>query len=103
MSNVEALHHRPPSEGDRDGNWVWDGTRWVCVPCGGEERPPIPCGPFYDPPQVPWYPGANGGVSFGLNPPQNPIRGHFWWNGVLLQMFDGAAWVGIGPEPATTP
>lgn len=100
-----------PAIGARDGSWVWDGTRWVCVPdC---DNPPGPCppfsvlqpggpqhSPFFPPPvtQPPWYPGANGGVSFsppGQAPP-NPIRGAFWWDGTTLRMFDGAAWVLVG-------
>jgi len=41
----------------------------------------------------PWYPGANAGVSFGNTAPQNPVRGHFWWTGQVLALFDGAVWV----------
>jgi hypothetical protein len=54
---------------------------------------------------VPWYPGANAGVSFGTTAPSNPVRGHFWWNGLTLFMFDGAAWVstaGGGTPPSST-
>jgi len=63
----------------------------------------------------PWYPGANAGVSFGTTAPLNPVRGHFWWNGAVLAMFDGAVWVstvngqivspspGPGPTPTPTP
>jgi hypothetical protein len=51
----------------------------------------------------PWYPGANAGVSFGLTPPQNAVRGHFWWDGRVLWMFDGAAWVTVGGSAAQTP
>ena len=36
------------------------------------------------------------GVSFGTTPPANPVRGHFWWNGVTLFLFDGAVWDPIG-------
>lgn len=100
----------------QDG-WVWDGERWVCDPCDGFPQPPCPnpgwptpCPPWFGPPagQAPWYPGANGGVSFSSTAPVNPIRGNFWWNGVVLSMFDGAAWVVIGPTagaggPATGP
>jgi hypothetical protein len=45
--------------------------------------------------QPPWYPGANGGVSFGTVAPPNPVRGHFWWDGTDLNMWDGAAWVSV--------
>jgi hypothetical protein len=41
----------------------------------------------------PWYPGANAGISFGNTAPANPVRGHMWWNGSVLALFDGAAWV----------
>lgn len=43
--------------------------------------------------QPPWYPGANGGVSFGTVEPANPIRGHLWWDGTYLWLFDGRNWV----------
>lgn len=66
--------------------------------------------PYYGPQQPPWYPGANAGVTFSLEAPANVIRGHFWWNGASLQMFDGVAWVMIGgngtlipPGGGTTP
>ena len=49
--------------------------------------------PYFPPVQPPWYPGANAGVSFSVTPPPNPIRGHFWWNGQILSMWDGVAWV----------
>lgn len=96
----------PPAEGTRDGNWMWDGTRWVCAPDCFPPGPPQPCPPgpppFYPPPQgqPPWYPGANGGVSFGTTPPPNPIRGAFWWDGLSLWLFDGAAWTAIGGQAA---
>lgn len=94
-----------PSQQD----WVWDGANWTwdgncpapppcpppCPPVGW----PQPCPPFYPPPsnQAPWYPGANGGVSFSQTAPVNPIRGNFWWDGTMLHLFDGAVWVNIGP------
>jgi hypothetical protein len=89
--------------GTMDGNWMWDGTNWVCVPCG-DGVPPFPCPPPGFPPpgcppwfsganSPPWYPGANAGVSFGNTAPPNPVRGHFWWNGSALGLFDGAVWV----------
>jgi hypothetical protein len=88
-----------PAVGTRDGSWVWDGSNWVCDP---DCLPPAGCPPFGPPVfsgpagQPPWYPGANGGVSFGATAPPNPVRGHFWWNGSTLWLFDGAAWVDIG-------
>jgi hypothetical protein len=90
---------------------MWDGTRWVCdpdcddgapqwpaaPPCPPPSFPPAGCPPWFPPPasQPPWYPGANAGVSFGTTPPVNPIRGHFWWDGVRMWMWDGAVWVDI--------
>jgi hypothetical protein len=104
MSEMQVRGQHPPA-GERDGNWVWDGSRWICSPCDCDDQRPMPCPPgpsgcppWYDPPQAPWYPGANGGVTFSTTQPNNPIRGHFWWNGVSLFMFDGAAWVAIGPS-----
>lgn len=98
----------PPQPSQQD--WVWDGANWVwggCppFPCPPTPPPcppagfPTPCPPWFPPPaaQAPWYPGANGGVSFSATPPVNPVRGHFWWNGTTLQLFDGAVWVNIGP------
>lgn len=94
----------PPVPQQQD--WVWDGTNW-CSPCNPAPMPPpcppsgwpTPCPPWFPPPagQAPWYPGANGGVSFSATPPANPIRGNFWWDGTMLHLFDGAAWVNIGP------
>lgn len=104
-SNVRAFPMSQPAQQD----WFWDGSQW-CPPCGGLPAPvpppcpppsfPTPCPPWFPPPaaQAPWYPGASGGVSFSSTPPVNPVRGNFWWDGVLLHMFDGAAWVDIGPE-----
>ena len=79
-----------------------------CVGSDGN-IPPFPCPPPGWPPpgcppwfaganSPPWYPGANAGVSFGTSAPPNPVRGHFWWDGVTLWMFDGAAWVGVGGQ-----
>lgn len=90
----------PP--GAQVGQWMWDGTQWVCGCDGG--LPPVPPvwppgpPPWYPPPQgqPPWYPGANGGVSFGTTAPPNPIRGAFWFDGIALWLFDGAAWEDVG-------
>lgn len=94
-------------------DWVWDGANWTCD--GHPEPPgcdpdcppagwPQPCPPFFPPPsnQAPWYPGANGGVSFSQTAPQCPIRGHFWYDGKILWMFDGAAWVDVGLKGIST-
>jgi hypothetical protein len=93
----------PPAVGTRDGNWVWNGNNWICNPdCGTDGSappfgPPVFSGPVSQPP---WYPGANGGVSFGATAPPNPVRGHMWWDGTSFWLFDGAAWVGIGGQGA---
>jgi hypothetical protein len=98
----------------QDGDWAWDGTRWVCSPCddGGGGFPFCPP-PGFPPPgcppwfsgmnSPPWYPGANAGVSFGTTSPPNPVRGHFWWNGLTLFLFDGAVWEPIGGGAGATP
>lgn len=97
----------PPAVGDRSGSFVWNGTAWVPGPCDDCGPPPFPCPPSGFPPpgcppwwsganSPPWYPGANAGVSFGASPPSNPVRGHFWWDGTIMWMFDGAAWEQIG-------
>jgi hypothetical protein len=93
--------------GTRDGNWVWNGSQWVCSPdCGTDGScppfgPPVFSGPVAQPP---WYPGANGGVSFGASAPANPVRGHMWWDGTTFWLFDGAAWEPIGgAAPGTGP
>jgi hypothetical protein len=94
----------PPAVGTRDGNWVWNGSDWICAPdCGTDGTPCPPMGPpvFSGPvSQPPWYPGANGGVSFGATAPPNPVRGHMWWDGTSMWLFDGAAWVAIGGQGA---
>lgn len=91
-----------PVVGMRCDGWVWDGQQWVCDPdC--DPCPPVPCPPFRPPPffpppqgQPPWFPGANGAVTFSTTPPPNPVRGHFWWDGLTLHIFDGAAFVTVG-------
>lgn len=98
---MNQLTRMPPAgvPTDPSSNWWWDGSNWQCGCPDGGTNPPIvqvpPCPPFFPPPitQPPWYPGANGGVSFGTTAPPNPIRGSFWWDGKVLWMFDGAAWV----------
>jgi hypothetical protein len=98
MSNVVQWSGQM-QPGTRDGNWVWNGSQWVCSPdCGTDGScppfgPPVFSGPVNQPP---WYPGANGGVSFGATAPPNPVRGHMWWDGTAFWLFDGAAWVQIG-------
>ena len=109
---------RAPQMGMQQGNWVWDGQRWVCCPddgtcppidqppfCPPVGFPPHGCPPWFPPPQgqPPWYPGANAGVTFSQTAPVNVVRGHFWWNGTVLQMWDGAAWVAIGPGASPGP
>ena len=92
--------------GTTQGNWVWDGSNWVCSPCGSDGSggqfpfcpppgfPPAGCPPWFSGMNSPpWYPGANAGVSFGNTAPMNAVRGHFWWNGLALMIFDGAVWV----------
>jgi hypothetical protein len=97
------------SDWDNDG-W-WGGGCAPCPPapcppppvCTAQPCPPVampPCPPpWFGPPRPPWYPGATGGVSFGTTAPQFPIRGHFWWDGALLHMWDGVEWETIGPTP----
>jgi hypothetical protein len=98
-NNVVRMQGGMPQVGQRDGNWVWNGSNWVCDPgCDDGSGfppfgPPVFSGPVNQPP---WYPGANGGVSFGATAPANPVRGHLWWNGTTFYLFDGAAWVVIG-------
>jgi len=100
MSNGNIV--RMPTQ-TQQGNWMWDGSQWTCGPC--DNVPPFPncpppgfpphgCPPWFSGPNSPpWYPGANAGVSFGTTFPPNPVRGHFFWNGQTLWLFDGAAWV----------
>jgi hypothetical protein len=98
-NNVVRMQGGMPQVGQRDGNWVWNGSNWVCDPgCDDGSGlppfgPPVFSGPVGQPP---WYPGANGGVSFGATAPPNPVRGHMWWDGTSFWLFDGAAWVAIG-------
>jgi hypothetical protein len=100
------------------GQQWWPGMPWwgdgnPCDDGGGQ----IPgCPPGFPPPgcppwwsgqnSPPWYPGANAGVSFGQTPPANPVRGHFFYDGTTLWIFDGAAWEtvgGPGAAPSTPP
>lgn len=116
-SNVRAFPQIIPPQPSQQG-WTWNGSSWVwdcddqCPPPGGGCWPqpppfpcpptgfPTPCPPWFPPPaaQAPWYPGANGGVTFSATAPINPIRGNLWWDGTMFRLFDGAAWVDIGPE-----
>ena len=107
---IPPLPATAPPIGTAVGNWFWDGTGWVCDPdcTGGNWAPPCPpfpqgCPPFFTPPAgvSPWYPGANGGVAFSAIAPANPTRGMFWWDGVALHLFDGAAWNTIGGAATT--
>jgi hypothetical protein len=93
----------------------WGGPPWWDFDdsnCPGNV-PPFPCPPPGFPPpgcppwfsganSPPWYPGANAGVSFGSTFPPNPVRGHFFWDGGTLWMFDGAAWVATGGAISST-
>lgn len=101
-----------PVVGTRSGDWIWNGQAWVCDPdcdpCPPQVNPVTPA--FFPPPvfsgptaQPPWYPGANGGVSFGQvgNFPPNPTRGHLFFDGKTMWLFDGAEWVGIGAAGTT--
>lgn len=95
-SNITRMPRQQMMQPSPQSGWWWDGSNWVCGDCdngGGGDLSPFP--PAFSGPaqQPPWYPGANGGVSFGTNAPQNPVRGHFWWDGATLWIFDGAAWV----------
>jgi hypothetical protein len=119
MNSVTRFNAPPPMVGTQSGQWVWNGTSWQCDSgfddsgfpgCPPSSFPPGGCPPWFPPPQgqPPWYPGANAGVSFSATAPVNPVRGHFWWNGTTLAMFDGAAWVTVGgsqgtPASATPP
>jgi hypothetical protein len=85
--------------------WVWDGTKWVCC-----DQPPTcqipPWGPWAPPwfgPQAPpWYPGAAGGITFSATAPENAIRGHMWWDGHNLFLFDGAVWLQVSMPVGVT-
>jgi hypothetical protein len=99
MNSLTRMPSSVPAVGTQQGGWFWDGSNWVCDPDCSVPQPSPPFGPpvFSGPTQQPpWYPGANGGVSFGAVAPPNPVRGHFWWDGKTFWMFDGAAWVAVG-------
>lgn len=102
MGNQMVPSNGNPVVGQQCDGWTWDGSRWVCDPDAQPPCPPAPTMPwppfvFPSPPmQPPWYPGANGAVSFSTTPPPNPVRGHFWWDGLTLRIFDGAAFVTVG-------
>jgi len=109
MNSIVRGTQQMMQPGQQDGGWIWNGASWVCDSgCPGTGAPPWCPPPGFPPPgcppwfsgmnSPPWYPGANAGVSFGTSPPPNPVRGHFWWDGSILWMFDGAAWVVTGGE-----
>jgi hypothetical protein len=114
MNSVTRFNAPPPPAGTQSGFWTWNGTSWQCNSdfdsspdqppwCPPPSFPPGGCPPWFPPPQgqPPWYPGANAGVSFGQTAPVNPVRGHFWWDGRSLWMFDGAVWVTVGGSQGT--
>jgi hypothetical protein len=107
MNNIVRSRGSGPVVGQRDGNWIWNGSNWVCDPdCddGNGSFPPFGPPVFSGPTgQPPWYPGANGGVSFGATAPPNPVRGHMWWDGKTFWLFDGAAWVPLSGATSVTP
>jgi hypothetical protein len=95
-TNIVRAQAAAPVPSPQDGGWSWDGSNWVCDPNCPPSFPPFGPPVFSGPTQQPpWYPGANGGVSFGLAAPANPVRGHMWWDGTTFWLFDGAAWVSI--------
>jgi hypothetical protein len=112
MNQITRMTGGGPPVGAQQDGWVWNGWCWVCDPDCPPPFPPPPvmCPPC--PPPVPmfppaiappatqpaWYPGANGGVTFAATAPPNPTRGHFWFDGITLWLFDGAAWVGVKME-----
>ena len=89
-----------PFQGDQS-DWFWDGQNWQPCQCGGgppsppQNWPPNTPPAWWSGPVPPWYPGANAGIAFGTTAPPNPIRGHFWWNGKCLHLFDGAGWLDV--------
>lgn len=97
MNEIVRSASQMPQVGERSGDWTWDGARWVCDPDFDQSPsgffPPVVAPPLSQPP---WYPGANGGVTFAVNPPANPVRGHFWWDAATLRLWDGAVWVPVG-------
>jgi hypothetical protein len=62
--------------------------------------PPLPpsCPPWFEPPVPPQYPAPR--VAFGSVAPSSPPRGTLWWNGIMLQIWDGVAWMPTGGPPA---
>lgn len=96
-NNVVPMHASPSEVVPED--WQWDGSKWVCSAPGHRPIPPWgPWGPpWFGPQEPPWYPGANGGVTFSRTEPKHPIRGHFWFNGTTLNLFDGAGWIEFTP------
>jgi hypothetical protein len=69
---------------------------------------PPPPAPWFEAPFPPGYESPK--VSFSPYAPAYPARGSLWWNGIVLQIFDGAAWMptggtadvtGTAPAPGT--
>ena len=83
---------------DRWDEFDWQGPAAppqppVCQPASSTPQtcPPAPCPPYYEPPYPPWYPTNY--ISFGSIAPAYPSRGALWWNGIKLQIWDGAGWM----------
>ena len=46
-------------------------------------------------------PGAS--VVISVTTPGNPVTGMQWWNGSILQVYDGSRWNPVGPSTAAGP
>jgi hypothetical protein len=95
-------------------DWHWDGTKWVRrSPSAVTVSPTQPVGSFlgdlwYDGTMLRVWDGVKwddtgAAVSFGPNPPANPVNGMLWWdiNAGRLYIWDVTQWVGAS-QPAST-
>ena len=76
---------------------MFDGAAWVSIVDSAlAAGPPVPGTPGSGTGSWRWQ-RSPGSVIVSPTQPVNPVKGAEWWNGTVLQVWDGTAWHIIGP------